>query len=107
MRTMTIKLSEHGIERLKERLSCTHRKMDKIVRKAWNSKELVLKGDLSNANWHDLKNTHKGVYRKMMGYIWTFRIDKDEIIFVTVFAPPSSMARRKFVKSRVYKRLHK
>jgi len=75
-----IEVSQHGAERLIERLASKRRKHHKIVRKAWHSKEksnrLVKKKLL---RWNV-----EYILRTFLGYIWVFSEKDDRIVFITV-----------------------
>lgn len=61
-------ISKHGEQRLKERLKCSDKKLEKLVRKAW------VHGNLISNKKNLIKKSGRKIYKEYMGYIFIFKI---------------------------------
>jgi hypothetical protein len=80
-----ILVSEHGRQRIKERLNTSDKKIQKLVEKAWRSTNV----DVPKVNrvFYKTLNIHEKtdrVCKCLMGYVFVFAIDRDKIVFITV-----------------------
>jgi hypothetical protein len=82
-------ITEHGKQMIMERLGCKEHKIEKILQKAFVSKELVTERDVVNPRFYENKYWFPTIYRKMMGMLFIFRKSyrRDCIIFITVYPP--------------------
>ena len=101
--------THHGRERLLERMKCAPGKIDKVLRKAWNSTE---QGQLSN--WREYVNAHKEESKDMFvrsfcGYVFIFRTmlgaDGGTIqkVLITVYNP-KEFWNPSFIRKELWKR---
>lgn len=81
-----IAVSDHAIERMKERMKIQDNKIRSVVREAWYkninpSKEFLDSG--CNRHKYGYNSTY---YRKHMGFIFVFQKNYIDIVLITVFA---------------------
>jgi hypothetical protein len=79
-------VSDHARQRIKERLNTSDRKIQKLVQKAWNSKDV----ENPKAVWTEYKSkivyeNENRICKSLMGYVFLFAENRDSIVLVTVF----------------------
>ena len=101
---MRIEISEHAVERLKERISCHPSKYMKLAVKAWKSTEKVTNAEIAN-RWYyenDVYANREIEYRKLMGRVFIFDIKHDRAVLVTVYSPRQRTAGRITGRGRLH-----
>lgn len=103
MNDVKIGLTTHAREALSDRLKVSDAKMEKVARKAWNSKHIPTEAERPSAKDYEEKHAASRYgqfgplqYRKLMGYIFVFSPapnGKREVSLVTVAPPTIRMAR--------------
>ncbi len=81
---------------LLNRIRCHPNKIDKLLQKAFRSKEPIKKGDVANPQYYTEYYGYTTIARKMMGYIWLFvrkKYETNSFIFITVYHPVGKKGR--------------
>lgn len=95
MLEVSILVSDHAKERMRERIGCKEAKLFKIAQKAWRSTEKLDMREVSNAQRYVAGKTDS-FYRKFMGMIYVFRsTPSSALMLVTVMPPTTRLARQR------------
>lgn len=81
-----IVITDHAVLRIKERLGCAESKIQKIVRKAFVSREKIEKGDIPNEREYLLKSGC-ALYKKFMGLLYVFEETSSGIFTLITVSP--------------------
>lgn len=91
-------ITKHAQDRLTERIACHPSKYQKIVTKAYRSKERISDREAQNARYYivELSQGKKDIfYRKLMGRIFVFdKLSHKAIVLITVIPIRKKQKRR-------------